>query len=119
MDLGDDMKIYGMETNQVILKEIGHRIQMRRISLSMTQKELATEASVSLRTIVNVENGENVSLFHLISILRSIRVIENIDLLLPDIKSSPMDLLLIGHPRKRVSKKSEKKTTHWKWGDEK
>ncbi len=117
--MGDTMKIYGVETNEVILKEIGKRIKSRRISLSITQKDLALESGTSLRTIINVENGENVSLKHLISILRVIRVVENLDLLISEGKTNPLEILDLGHSRKRVSKVIKDKKSNWKWGDEK
>jgi transcriptional regulator with XRE-family HTH domain len=118
MDVGDHMKLYGMETNQVILKELGHRIQTRRIALSITQTELAKESGVSLRTIINVENGKNVSLNHLISLLRSLHMVENLDSLIPEMKSSPLDILSLGGPRQRASRKKGVKPSPWKWGDE-
>ena len=112
------MKIYGIETNEVILSEIGHRIKSRRIALAITQKNLALESGVSLRTINNLENGKNVSLNNLVSILRVIRVVDNIDLLVPENKTNPMDILDLGHSRKRVSKLKHDKKSTWKWGDE-
>lgn len=119
MSIGDIMKIYEMETNEVILKEIGIRIKSRRIGLAITQKELALESGVSLRTIANVENGKNVSLENLISILRVIKRADNLELLLPESKTNPMDILDFGHSRKRVSKTKNDTNSRWKWGDEK
>ena len=113
------MKIYGMETNEIILKEIGSRLKSRRIALSITQSDLAKESGVSLGTIMNAENGDNVSLNNLISILRVIRVVENLDMLIPQKKSNPMDILDLGHNRKRVSKSKKSNDSDWKWGDEK
>ncbi len=119
MILGDKMKIYGFETNEIILKEIGNRIKLRRISLSITQKELALESGVSLRTIINAEMGENISFNHLVSILRVIRVVENLNLLIPETKTNPLEILELGRGRKRVSKVKEMDKSNWKWGDEK
>ena len=113
------MKIYGNEANEVILIEIGTRIKSRRVSLSITQEELSLISGVSLRTIVDVEKGMNVSLNSLIPILRVIKVAENIDLLIPENKTNPYEIIQLGHKRKRVSNKGEKKVSNWKWGDEK
>lgn len=112
------MKIYGVETNDVIRKELGRRIKTKRIALQMTQKELANESGVSLRMINHVEDGNNVSLDNLISLLRALRIVENIDLFIPDEKASPMDMLKLGNQRKRVTKKSKDNPSTWKWGDE-
>ena len=113
------MKIYGNEASEVILIEIGTRIKSRRVSLSITQEELSLISGVSLRTIVDVEKGMNVSLNSLIPILRVIKVAENIDLLIPENKTNPYEIIQLGHKRKRVSNKGEKKVSNWKWGDEK
>ena len=113
------MKMYGNETNGTILKEIGSRIKSRRISLGITQEELSRESNVSLRTVTNAESGNNVSFNNLISILRVIRMIENLDLLIPESKTNPFEIIELGHKRKRVSKRKSDGETSWKWGDEK
>jgi len=112
------MKIYGIETNEVILKEIGDRIKMRRINLSITQRDLALESGVSLRTIINAESGGNISMKNIISILRVLRIVENLDLLIPESKTNPIEIFELGHRRRRVSKSSKKGDSNWKWGDE-
>lgn len=112
------MRISVIETTDTILKEIGKRIKQKRIALSITQKELANEADISLRSIVNVEKGENISIRHMISILKALRIVENLELLIPETKTDPYDILKLGKRRQRVSKR--KNTTNgWKWGDEK
>ena len=118
ISLGDRMKIYGNESNDVIINEIGKRIKERRIALGITQKELSVESGVSLRMINNVENGSNVSLDNLISILRVLRVAENLDLLIAESRVNPFDVVELGGRRKRVYHKEDKESSPWKWGDE-
>lgn len=113
------MKINGMESNDVILKEFGQRLKSKRIEMKITQQELARESGVSLRMIVQIENGHNVSLNSLISILRVLRIVENINLLVPEEKISPIEYLELGKKRERVSKKKQNQSSSWKWGDEK
>ena len=114
---GKAMRIHGFETNDIILKEIGGRIKSRRISLSMTQKKLALESGVSLRTIINLENGDSTSFNNLVSVLRAIKLIDNLELLIPEIKINPFDVLELGHKRKRVTKSTEIDKSTWKWGE--
>lgn len=111
------MKIYGTESNQAILKEMGNRIKQRRIDLSMTQKELAEQTGISSRTITNIEQGENASFENIISLMKAFKNIDNLDALIPETKMNPLSLLELGRPRKRASK--IKPNTGWKWGDEK
>ncbi len=115
---GDMMKIQGIERNDVILKEIGKRFKARRIAVSMTQKELSIESGVSMRTIGGFENGENISLDNLISLLRALRNLSDINLLFPEVKANPFDVLELGHRRKRVSSKKLNKESSWTWEDE-
>jgi transcriptional regulator with XRE-family HTH domain len=111
------MNIQGFETNDVIIKEIGKRLKARRIALDITQKELATESGVSQRTISGLENGENISLDNLLSILRVLRLLQDINLLFPEIKVNPFDVLHLGHSKKRASSKHATRGSSWEWED--
>ena len=113
------MKIYGMENNNVLLNEIGLRIKAKRIAMNMTQADLALESGASLRTIAKVESGSNISLIHLIAILRTFRMAANLDLLIPETKTNPIEIFDFGKKRQRASRKKGSKTSTWKWGDEK
>lgn len=112
------MKILGFENNDIIIKEIGKRLKNRRIALNMTQKELATESGVSPRTISGFENGDNISLDNLLSILRVLRLIQEIDSLFPEKKVNPFDVLKLGNSKKRASSKKVTKTSNWQWEDQ-
>lgn len=84
----------------------------------MSQKQLSKEAEVSLKMISNFENGSNISLNTLISILRVLRIIENLELLIPESKINPFDIVELGKQRRRVNNKGEDEQSNWKWGDE-
>lgn len=109
------MKIQGFETNNEIIVEIGKRLKARRISLNMTQKDLAIESGVSNRTISGFENGENISLDNMLSILRVLRLLQDINLLFPEKKVNPFDMLNLGHSKKRASSKNKSKKSSWAW----
>ena len=66
------MKIYGTESNDYILKEFGKRIQDTRISVTMTQRELAERAGVSLSTMERIENGDNVKIENILNVMRAL-----------------------------------------------
>ena len=67
------MKIYGTESNDYILKELGKRIQDIRISVTITQRELAERAGVSPSTMERIENGENVKIENIMSVIFFLR----------------------------------------------
>ena len=112
------MKIQGYETNEALIKEIAKRVKSRRIALSITQKELSAESRVSVRTLSGFENVEDISFSNLISILRVLRLIQKLNLLIPDIKTNPEGVFNLGHPRQRVTSVKNEKISNWKRGDE-
>ncbi|MBQ8804043.1 MAG: helix-turn-helix domain-containing protein [Tyzzerella sp.] len=113
------MKIYGIESNEIILREIGIRIRDTRIAIALTQKELAERAGISQRTVERVENGENVKVENIINILRAMQLLQNLDNLIPEQVIRPTELLDGSKKRVRAtSKKRPNVTIEWKWGDE-
>jgi len=114
------MRLYGTENNQTILMELGRRIQDTRIAASLTQKELAERAGISLSTLVRLESGESVRFEYVLNTLRALNLLSNIDLLVQEQEMRPSDLLDYGKKRKRVrvAPKENPFRKPWKWGDE-
>ena len=79
--------------NTDILLEIGGRIKKLRIGKKLTQQQLADKAGVSVFTIAKIEQGFSVSLSMLVAVLRVLRLLDNLELLLPDYQISPVELL--------------------------
>lgn len=95
-------------SDTAILKRLGARLKAYRIARGMKQQELAAESGVGVSTIAKIENGQSVMLSLLISVMRTLGLLENLDLLVPEQKSSPMDLLKMqGKQVKRVRTKKE------------
>lgn len=115
------MKIYGTESNIFIMREIGKRIQDTRISISLTQKEMAVKAGISSRTVERIENGENVKLDNILNVLRVLNLLKNMEILVPE--QEVMPTVLHDYGKKRMRATSKKANNHdkneWKWGDEK
>lgn len=110
------MKINYFTNNQAIMEEIGKRIKETRIGFNLTQSELAKKSGVSLSTVARTEQGGNITVEQLLFIMRELRLLDNIDLLIPEKQQSMKDLLQNKPPRKRVKKKQE--TAEWQWEDE-
>ncbi len=91
-----------------ILKNLGTRLKAYRISRGLKQQELAMESGVGVSTIAKIESGQSVSFSLLISIMRTLGLLENIGLLVPEQKPSPMELLKMqGKQIKRVRTKKD------------
>lgn len=115
------MKLTSDNSDSAILKEIGNRIAQYRLNQDKTQAALAQEAGVSNRTMTRVENGNSVQASSLIRILRALKLVENLDGIIPEPVVSPVQQLKMqGKQRKRASSKfvNPNKEGTWSWGDE-
>ncbi|CCV65147.1 Transcriptional regulator, XRE family [Paracholeplasma brassicae] len=108
------MKLQGFETNSQIISELGKRIKERRIALNMTQRDVAKDSGVSIRTISGFENGENISLDNLISILRVLRLLQEFNGLFPKKMIDPFEVLEQKQTQKRVYRKRANDKS-WQW----
>lgn len=90
-------------SSPAILAKIGNRIRETRIRQSKTQAELATAAGITPLTVANIEKGKSTSTLILISVLRELGLLENLESLVPEAKISPLQLKKIqGKKRYRV-----------------
>lgn len=90
-------------SDTAILNKLGKRLKAYRISRGLKQQELASESGVGVSTIAKIECGQSVSFSLLISVIRTLGLLENLELLVPEQKPSPMELLkLQGKQVKRV-----------------
>ncbi|CDZ82589.1 Helix-turn-helix [Citrobacter koseri] len=68
--------------NDEIVWSLCARIKETRISLSMTQQQLADRAQVGIATIKRIEKGAGLNLDTLISLLRALDKLHNLDAIL-------------------------------------
>ena len=93
-------------SSPAILTKIGSRIKETRIR--QTRAELAA-AGISPLTVANIEKGKAVSTLILISVLRELGLLENLENLVPEAKISPLQLKkLQGKKRYRVRRPNPK-----------
>jgi transcriptional regulator with XRE-family HTH domain len=108
-------------TDDAVLTEMGSRIARYRIDQQVTQADLAEQAGVSKRTIERVEAGASVQFSTVIRILRVLDLLQGLDRMIPEPPPRPMDLLKHkGKVRQRAasSRRSDKTSKKWSWGDE-
>ncbi len=117
--MGDFMKIIGNESEQVILKELGMRIKQYRISLNITQADLARKCGTSVSTVVRMENGVDSKLSNYLKIMNALSLIQNIDMLIPELQPDFKALFEQKPPRQRVRQKNIKQKSGWIWGEDK
>ena len=79
-------------SDPAIIKQLGDRIKELRIRRGMRQEDLADKSGISLSTITKIEKGLPVSILLFISVLRTLGLLENLDLLIPEIGISPIQM---------------------------
>jgi putative transcriptional regulator len=118
------MKIQRNLTDEVVLSELGARLERTRLERNLTQRELAAEAGVERKALQRIEAGEPVKITSLIRVLRALGLLEGLDQLVPEPTPSPIELLeRHGNVRRRASgrrraARAREQTGPWQWGDE-
>lgn len=99
------MALYDMRSDspKVIVNELGERLKRARTNLNMTQLEVAEEAGLSRKTVLNAEKGM-CQLESFIAIMITLRLTQHIDIFLPSQHISPLQLAkMCGKIRERAS----------------
>ncbi len=116
------MKTLKAVANKAIRQELGKRLKNERLNQNITQTVLAERAGISRRTLVGVERGEPFTIDTLLSILRELDRLSQIDLFLPEPEISPIQMSkLKGKKRQKASGKMiypKPRNTPWVWNEE-
>ncbi|MBL6662185.1 MAG: helix-turn-helix transcriptional regulator [Flavobacteriaceae bacterium] len=86
---------YDLLLNKDILFDLGKRLKQQRLNQNLTAKGLAERSGVSQRTITGFERGEkNISLINFIELLRTLKLVANLEELVPEIPLvSPLEMM--------------------------
>jgi len=115
------MQIEALNTDSVVLTELGSRLARTRLERNTSQEQLAIEAGVSKSTVERLESGRDVKLASFIRILRALGLLERLDSLLPELLPSPIERLkLHGRRRQRAGGRREDvpDSGPWTWATE-
>lgn len=91
-------------SNTEIIRQLGLHFKAYRIQCRMTQRELAEKTGVSVPTIRGFENGKsaNLSLQVLLSLMRAVGQLEQMEQVLPELPQNPKDVFEKKTAPKRV-----------------
>ena len=114
------MKIDPKMTDDALLQRIGERLAALRLARNLTQRQLAEQAGLGLRTVQRLEQGAAAT--HLSGFIRVCRVlglVEQLDAFIPEPPASPMaQLQQQGRRRRRASGKTAAGAAKkWSWGE--
>lgn len=102
-----------------ILKNFGVKIKHCRISMNITQAELAERCGISLSTLTRIENGDDSKWSNIIKILIEFDLADNIDVLIPKPTLDYKAIFEEKPKRKRASRKNVNAANDWTWGEDK
>ena len=97
-------------SNPEILSLIGERLRQWRIKKGLTQNELIQRAGLSRGAIQKIEAGTNVDLNTIVALIRSLDLIDHLNLFLPEPEPTIENLKEIQNTvsqRRRVRKKKK------------
>jgi len=114
------MKFQDLHNDAAALAELGRRLAQLRIGQQLTQAELARKAGIGKRTLERLEAGDTTQTKTLLRVLRELDLLERLELLLPEPKARPSQVVKAEELPKRVSRTRGQKRDKgpWKWGDE-
>lgn len=96
-------------SDPAVMAEMGKRLKEYRLRKNFTQSELALKTGISVLSVQNLEKGRSVSLSTFISVLRMLKILGNVETLIPELPVSPVELLkLKGKTRMRAKKSTVK-----------
>lgn len=98
------MDLYALSDDE-LLREIGRRVQQRRLAKNLTQLAVAQAAGLNRTTVASLEGGNSPHLSTLLQVLRVLGGLEDLDRFLPEPGPSPLQLIkLKGRERRRASR---------------
>ncbi len=88
-------------TDSALISVIGSYIKHRRLEQDKTQEQTAHEAGVNRSTLVQIENGESITLSSLIQILRALDLLHLMDNFIIEDKISPIQYAKLQERRRK------------------
>jgi transcriptional regulator with XRE-family HTH domain len=118
------MRLADAHTDAAVLAEFGLRIARHRLERNWTQADLAREAGVGQATVQRAESGRSVQMTSMVRLLRTLGLLEALDVAIPESVRLPIAELEREQRRARQRARArreppqEPRGKRWIWGDE-
>lgn len=120
------MKIQNQLTDNSVLEEMGRRLTRQRLNLGLTQGEVALRSGLGKRTVERIEAGESAQMESVIRVLRTLGILDRLDILVPEeVGPRPLELLKLKGKERRRASAPQKPTPEdkqagsgWRWGND-
>ena len=102
---------------ELALSQLASRLRRTRLNANLSQRELASRAGVSLKTLSNAEDGRNVSLETLLRLLQALGRLSEVSRLVDVDGPSPVELASRrGRLRQRArASEAPDDDPEWRW----
>jgi len=120
----EPMRLQDLTTDAAVLAELGRRLTRHRLERNLTQADLAAEAGIGQATVQRAERGDSVQMTSMIKLLRTLGLLDALDVAIPESISLPIAQLEREQRkiRRRASgrghRRAESGEQPWVWGDE-
>ncbi len=88
-----------MQSSRGVLRDLGRRVQARRIAADLTQSQLAKRAGVSRDTLTRLEAGENIGIEPLVRLAIALDAADEFGALFPPADTRTLDEILAAQRR--------------------
>ncbi len=78
------MRFQDLSTDAAMLAELGRRLARHRLERNWTQADLAREAGLGQATVQRAERGKSVQMSSMVRLLRTLGLLEGLDLAIPE-----------------------------------
>jgi transcriptional regulator with XRE-family HTH domain len=105
-------------SDRALLKIIGQKIKQRRVTASLSQKELAERCGLSVFSISQTENGNNTSLLSLLAMLRALNALDMLSQFYEEEPMSPIayaEVMRKSHKPQRIRKPNTQPKIKSEW----
>lgn len=117
------MRLSDAHTDAAVLAELGARIARHRLQRNWTQADLAREAGLGQATVQRVESGRSVQMTSMVRLLRTLGLLEALDVAIPESVRLPIAELEREQRRTRRRARARRAPPReprerWTWNDE-
>lgn len=91
-------------SNQDVLRQLGRRLRLRRLSQNLTQVELAAKGGIDPGVLRKIEAGRGYTISNFIGVLRALGILDDLIVAIPEPLASPLEMVkLQGRKRERAT----------------
>jgi transcriptional regulator with XRE-family HTH domain len=117
------MHLDDLLTDSAVLAELGRRLAQHRLARNLTQAEIAAAAGLGQATVQRVERGQSVQMTSMIKLLRTLALLDALDVAVPE--SITLPIAQLERERRGTRRRArggrrapaDRSEQPWTWGD--